>query len=158
MGPVSTTNRWAPGNAFDVWGRIAGQDELEVTDDLENGVRVVATTDNDGTTRVLAVNHKWRLDRTTDLTITLPASVASGAVTEYRRIDSETSSYYDTQTGSGELEIVNPPSVDGGTVTLTMEPRSVHLLTISPETEEVSAVYGIAFVNGRPTFVQVRPN
>ena len=40
--------------------------------------------------------------------------------------------YADEQTDDGSLQTVTPPAISSGIVTLTMQPRSVHLLQISP--------------------------
>ncbi len=78
------------------------------------------------------MNHKWRTERTTDLVITLPASVDPDATVTYYLIDTTHSNRYDVGSGTGTLEAVSPPTIIAGAVTITMQPRSVHLLQFGP--------------------------
>ncbi len=88
---------------------------------------------NAGLVSILVVNHKWRMERTTDLVITLPNSVSGGANVTYYLIDAAHSNRYDVGSGTGVLQTVTAPTITAGTVTITMEPRSVHLLQFGPQ-------------------------
>ena len=98
--------------------------------DLENGVFVQASTD--GTTvSILVTNWKARNQRVTDLTITLPASV-SGIAPNYYLVDSGHSDAFDSSPDDGTLQTLAAPAVVAGTITLSLQPRSVHLLQFTP--------------------------
>ncbi len=106
----------------------------QTTSDLENGVSVVAAKDGNDVVRIMIVNHKYRLDRTTPIEITLPASVPSDSPITYYLIDADHSNYWDAGSGDGSLGTVSSPTIVAGTVTLEMQPRSVHLLVFAEPT------------------------
>lgn len=92
---------------------------------VENGLFVEATN-RSGVISVLAANLKLRDERVTELTITLPAAVGS-VIPTYRIVDASHSDAYDSSPTT-TLDTVAPPTVSAGTVTLMMQPRSIHLL------------------------------
>lgn len=94
---------------------------------LENGLYVEATKDvASRVVSITAVNLKMRNDRVSELTITLPEIVA-GVTPSYYVVDADHSDAYDGSADDGTLQSVTPPAA-GSTVTLWMQPRSVHLL------------------------------
>lgn len=101
--------------------------------DLENGVNLIAYRAASGQLRILIVNHKYRLERTTDLEINLPVSVSDEDSVVHYVVDATHSNYYDTGTGDGTLETVTPPNIVAGKITITMQPRSVHILVVGDE-------------------------
>lgn len=112
---------------------------LTITDsDLENGVEVLPALGADGNVRILVVNHKWRMDRTTDLEITLDGDLADLSILSHYVIDAAHSNYYDQGSGSGVLETITVPTVTAGVFTITMEPRSVHLFVVGEAVVESS--------------------
>lgn len=100
--------------------------------DLENGVFVQASKKDDDTVSIIAVNHKYRKDHFVTLDITLPASVVDGTVSTHFVVDATHSNYWDNPSGTGSLEQVTVPAIVSGVVTITMQPRSVHLLEVVP--------------------------
>lgn len=109
----------------------------QTSSDLENGVSVISALGDDNVVRILIGNNKYRLDRTTTLTITLPSSIPADSPLTTYLIDADRSNYFDTG-GSvdGFLEIVTSPAIVAGTVTLEMPPRSVYLLAFAEESLE----------------------
>jgi hypothetical protein len=160
-GLYSATKPWTPLNVMEVWRRL-GNNVLTISDaDLENGVKVLPTADGDGNPIILAVNHKYRMDRTTTVEATLDGdSFDDIVVLSHYVIDTDHSNYWDQGTGTGLLEMITVPTIDDGVLTFEMEPRSVHLFVMGEPVQvaETDAIYGISVSGGRPMLVQVRPN
>ena len=81
----------------------------------------------------MVVNHKWRMERSTPITITIPVGVGVTHCQSYWLIDGSHSDAYDEAIDDGTLQSVTPPTVTGNyTFTVTMAPRSVHLFQLVP--------------------------
>jgi hypothetical protein len=137
MGFVSKTNhhRWPIANVYDIWKKL-GTDVMDVSQssslDLEGGVFLQASKDpGSGRTTILLVNHKYRMDRTTKVRLTIPSRIAGYTITRYL-VDTTHSNKFDTPAASGALETVPAPAVNGTTLDVVMTPRSVTLLEFTP--------------------------
>ena len=130
---------WAQLNVYDMWGRMA---PTVITADYHNtdpGIWCVASRAIGRATTVMVANLSYRKDKTVDLRLALPPRL-EGATTVHYVIDDKHSNYYDqVRNGAlgrsrGALQSFVKGTVSGNALTISMRPRSVHLLEFTEVT------------------------
>ena len=113
-GFFSRENVWANQGVLNMWQRLGDTVLTLSSHDLENGVTVLPTKNTStGSVFVMIVNHKWRLDRSTPITITIPVGVGVTHCQSYWLIDGSHSDAYDEAIDDGTLQIGDAPDDDG---------------------------------------------
>jgi hypothetical protein len=98
--------------------------------DGKPGIFTQASRDDAGNLTVLLASLRYRKDTDREVTIRLPGVAAGTKVTEYV-VDDHHSNYFDAGPQHAELETI-PATLQGGSVRVTLRPRSVVLLVVEP--------------------------
>jgi hypothetical protein len=136
-GLMSKTHPWANLNVFRLWSKLAPQ-ILPSSYDGHPGVFAQASRDDSGKITVLVTHLRYRKDFSPKIDVKINgAGIMSKdfKITQYV-IDDQHSNRYDAGEAHTELETMPPPEISGSAETLslslTMRPRSVHLIVLEP--------------------------
>jgi Glycosyl hydrolases family 39/Concanavalin A-like lectin/glucanases superfamily len=127
-GLVSSRGRWATGNAFRLW-RLLGSSIVASQLDAQPGITAQASVDGAGRLTVLLARLQYRPGPALPLDLVLPAGTPARRVLRHYVIDASRSNAHDAGRRHTALESV-PNRQEGRRITVSLRPRSVHLLVI----------------------------
>jgi len=133
-GLYSPDHPWATGNVFKLWSKMSPE-IVQATYSGLPGIWFIASRDAQGRMTVFLSQVRYRKDISPQISIKLdglrPAHPLK--ITSYV-VDDAHSNAFDAGKDHAELETVAPPELQDGKLSLTMRPRSVHLLVLEPAT------------------------
>lgn len=132
-GLMSDTQPWATMNVFRMWSMLA-PDIVSSSYTGTPGVMAQASTGSDGKLTVLVAFLRYRKDSAAPVAVHLPPAYDGATVRDYV-VDASHSDAYDAGSAHADLEQLPSSTVSAsGEHDVLVQPRSVHLLVISPKT------------------------